>query len=436
MLDFNFVDSTWEPKPPDFEEYYKLIEIKHTLINNIKTYDEPFFVVVKYEPDIVGYWFTYEQDGCMASKKRYVFHEGYFWDWAFEKIFDEFVRNESSIFICPYLDEIYIKYSQLHDDWHLQRYYKRPVKMLDHIYHCMKRNTVKELLYKAGMDELAVYRNEIEDLNLLATSPSKVFDGINNKILRLLNSKHGAMLLSGQENRRFIESFIKANWWIVDSGLNDFQCEYLLYLKHSIDYRPNYTVHLNTLRKLQSVWTHGQYRMLLEYEKKLIEKRADYERFEDVDPIFVPYLKEAEDNYTAFVSKHDSLYELLVTLNEVGNKELFKSNSERMPELEEQDDNWIIKYPSSIEEFCRTAVYFRNCLLRYVWQHIFHDCDIVFIYKNDNRYPYIVFRIDGDSVVEARYRFNIELNESHREMLKVYCQRHNLKFEIDEARPF
>ena len=73
MLDFSFVDSTWEPEPPDIEEYYKLIEIKHTIINKMKTYDEPFFVVVKYEPDIVGYWFTYEHDGYMARKKDMCF---------------------------------------------------------------------------------------------------------------------------------------------------------------------------------------------------------------------------------------------------------------------------------------------------------------------------------------------------------------------------
>ncbi|SES90405.1 hypothetical protein SAMN02910413_1187 [Pseudobutyrivibrio sp. C4] len=435
MLDFSFTNNTWEPERLEIDEYYKLIEVKHTTLNKMKIYDVPYFVVVKYEPDIVGYWFIFERDGCMAHKKRYVFHEGYSWDWKLENIFDEFVRDKSSIFICPFLDEIHAKYSQLHDEWHLQRYYKHPVKMLDHIYHCMKRNSVKELLYKAGMDELAVYRGEIEDLNLLATSPSKVFGGINNRILRVLNNEYGAELLSGEPNRRFIKSFIQNNSWIMDSGLNNFQCEYLLRLRQKKNYHQNYKLYIDTLRKLNNAWTRGQYQMRIEYENKLIEKRANYERFGNIDPIFVPYLEEVESNIETLTYRYDSLNYYLFSENENINNRLGKSNLNRTPELEEQYECFIFKYPNSAEEFCKAAAYMKNCLTGYIYPHIYHECDIVFVYRNSDRYPYIAFRIEDDTVVEARYRFNRDLNESDSEMLKLYCQRHNLK-EIDEALPF
>ena len=297
----------------------------------------------------------------------------------------------------------------------------------------MKRNTVKELLYKAGLDELAVYRNEIEDLNLLATSPSGVFGGINNKILRLLNSKHGAKLLSGEDDRIFIDTFIKHNWWIVDSGLNDYQCEYLLRLRQKTDYPKNSKCYIDTLRKLQTVWTRSQYLMLLDYENKLIEKRANYEKFAKIDPIFVPYLEESEHNIESFTYKHDSLYYFLFTESERANSKLMTSNLTRPKELEEQYECFSFKFPSNIEEFCKAAVFMRNCLIGYICPHIFHDCDIILVYRNGDRYPYIAIRIEGDTVVEARYRFNYDLNDKHTEMLKLYCQRHRLKYAVDDG---
>ena len=98
-------------------------------------------------------------------------------------------------------DEIYEYYNRIHPEWKLQRYMLNRIRLLDHIYNCMRKNTAKELLYKAGLDELAVNIYELDELNLLSTKPSDIFDGVPMKALRGLNCKYGIKLLNNDNVR-------------------------------------------------------------------------------------------------------------------------------------------------------------------------------------------------------------------------------------------
>lgn len=62
----------------------------------------------------------------------------------------------------------------------------------------MRKNTPKEILYKAGLDELANNIYLMDEINLLSDTPSDLYDGINIEILNNLNCKKGALLLSSK----------------------------------------------------------------------------------------------------------------------------------------------------------------------------------------------------------------------------------------------
>lgn len=51
------------------------------------------------------------------------------------------------------------------------------------------KNTPKEILYKAGLDELANNIYLMDEINLLSDTPSDLYDGINIEILNNLNCK-------------------------------------------------------------------------------------------------------------------------------------------------------------------------------------------------------------------------------------------------------
>ena len=94
----------------------------------------------------------------------------------------------------------------------------------------MRKNTAKELLYKAGLDELAVNIYELDELNLLSTKPSDIFDGVPMKALRGLNCKYGIKLLNNDNVRSYVKEINSRYSNVFNKRLNDAQCLYMLFL--------------------------------------------------------------------------------------------------------------------------------------------------------------------------------------------------------------
>ena len=75
------------------------------------------------------------------------------------------------------IDEIFNYYSEKYPDWKLKRYYTKPMRLLDHIYHCMRKGSAKEMLYKAGLACLLqnitgeLYIAIKDDINLFKLAP-------------------------------------------------------------------------------------------------------------------------------------------------------------------------------------------------------------------------------------------------------------------------
>ncbi|WP_027204563.1 hypothetical protein [Butyrivibrio fibrisolvens] len=150
------------------------------------------------------------------------------WRPEHEQLFTECCLNNAN---CTYkygfFDEIFDYYNELHSEWRLKRYYTDSARLLDHIYHCMRKNTVKELLYKCGLDMLAKYSEDIDDLNLLASSPSEVYGDIPIKLLRALNCEAGGMMLCHEEYRNLLKTLGRNYGEIYAQPLNDAQCGYI-----------------------------------------------------------------------------------------------------------------------------------------------------------------------------------------------------------------
>ena len=112
-------------------------------------------------------------------------------------------------------------------DWKLNRYYTKPFRLLEHIYHCMRKGSTKEMLYKAGLDELAANVEELDEFDLLASKPSDIYEGVSIRTLRALNCREGSVLLSSVYNRKFLKELQMKFPEIFKEKLNNAQCSYL-----------------------------------------------------------------------------------------------------------------------------------------------------------------------------------------------------------------
>ncbi|MCM1082743.1 MAG: hypothetical protein NC428_04615 [Clostridium sp.] len=226
MLNFFQIKNTWNP--PQIAEdalnkYYEEVP---------DDYDD-YLVILQTKPYIDALYVHYDNyvsENPMYSK-RFVFKENYVWDYEDEQIYIDRCLNNSRCG-CKYacIEEIYKYYSEKYPDWKLSRYYTKPFRLLDHLYHCMRKGTAKEMLYKAGLDELAAGIEEMDEINLMASKPSEIYEGISMRTLRTLNCKAGASLLSRKYNREFIKKLQMKFPEIFKERMNDAQCNYLNYL--------------------------------------------------------------------------------------------------------------------------------------------------------------------------------------------------------------
>ena len=363
-------------------------------------------------------------------RKRFTFHEGYRWSYEDENIFIErCLKNPRWNYPFDAFDEIYHFYSENYADWKLKRYYTNSMRLLDHAYHCMIRGTAKEMLYKAGLDELAVNIEDLDEINLLARKPSEIYDGVSVRALRAMNCRDGSILLSTAENRAFIKELQMKFPGIFNEALNDAQCRYLNYLiggKLTVGEAGRL---FQTRRlKLMQIWNTSQYKVFQWKEKMNKEAINDAEKIGRIDPIYKRYMDKINFNDIDEVDQDfQTLRYYLLRQREQYDMQVRRSNRKRNQNWQERDNGYVIRYPQTINDFCREAIYMYNCLLTFVDFYINNETTILFMRKEDDyNTPFITIEIFENELMQAYRRFNQDCSKEEAEWIRSYCDRNGI----------
>ncbi len=355
---------------------------------------------------------------------RFTIHEGLYWSREKEEEFEEKVLKTCYplYFHSSDIDHIYHYYSSQHPQWHLKRYYTHEMRLLDHIHHCMTRNTIKELIYKANLDELAVRAPKSYEINLLASSPSEIYDNVPMRILRAINTEYGAELLAKSEYREFLRELGGRYPDIFKEPLNDAQCEYLLRLKKGeLTDEEIYRLFMAKRRRLGSMWIRSQYLRFVQAEasrEKIFELKKELMM---VDSFFGDYISGMN------METLSELVYYLTTRRKELDREIRRSNRKRDYDWQERKDGFVVRYPQTVNDFCREAVYMSNCLLAYLEAYIENDTTIMFMRKEEDvNKPFITIEIHKGVLTQATHRFNEKCTESEMRWIREYCLRHNI----------
>lgn len=274
ILEIRTTENTWTPPEITLGELRQMMAEAALDINAHQAMD--YVHIFRTEPYIDAL--------CLPTYggeiKRFTIHPGYVWSEETEAYFGKHcVKGLQCVASGAKLDEIYKTYSALHPSWNLKRYRTKGVRLLDHIYSCTKGNTVKGMLYMAGLGELAAHVDEMDELNLLASTPSGIYSGLSTKLLRSLNSPSGAKLLVTAYVRCFIKELYDRFPDVFFEKLNDAQCNYLLSL---INGGLNWWEVGNIMREkkyeLCRIWNNGYFGMFMEKEAhfgRLISRATD-----------------------------------------------------------------------------------------------------------------------------------------------------------------
>ncbi|MBR1861249.1 MAG: PcfJ domain-containing protein [Lachnospiraceae bacterium] len=367
----------------------------------------------------------HEDPESKAVIARFTFMSGYYWDIGQQAGFEKYVlKNENLKYSHAILDEIYEEYSFRYPEWRLQGYYTKSVKVLDQIYNCMHMDTVKEILYKAGLDELAFASGDIDELNLLAGKPSDIYDGLSMRTLRALNCEDGARLLLKKRYRRYIQKLADSFPDMFETELNNAQCRYI---KRLIDgeLTPSETGRLFRERRkaLEAIWCESQYEFFL----KLEIKRDVLKELADIDDIYREFIE--KQDMRRYI-KELSFFLLDEKRRGEYDRKIRRIYRKKRDFLEETEGKYSILLPWTINDFCREAVYMQNCLMSYIEAVVNGDTEILFMRRaDDEKKPFITIEVYQNRLEQAYHRYNSSCTEEEREWLRAYCARKGIAFD-------
>ena len=425
ILEIHTEKNTWTPQEID---EYALVESMAQDVNAKQ--GDGFVYVFRTQPYIDSVYARYDENRKPVKIKRFTFHEGYIWSNKAERAFDEYcVNNKNCAYNGGTMDEIFSYYSKLHPEWHLKRYYTKGMRLLDHIYHCMKQNTAKELLYKSGLDELAVGVYRRKDINLIASNPSEIYDGLSMKVLRSLNCEYGAFLLNNEKCKEHIKDLDATFPNLLKTKLNDAQCKYLAMLIRG-DLTVGETGRLFGSRKdgLAHAWSAGFADILIgqyQSEHKDHEVLRVINILKSIDPIYAKYLKPINNPWEDHRVRE--LRYFLLDKRENYDKAIARSNRKRIYEWQERIGDYVVRYPQTINDFCREAAYMHNCLMTYVEPYINNNTTVLFMRKKDDvNTPFITIEIYENELMQAYHRFNKDCTKEETNWIREYCMRHGI----------
>ena len=356
---------------------------------------------------------------------RFTFCKDYVWEPELEELFLKRCRdNDYCGFDYGVMDEIFKRYSEENPAWHLQRYYTKSMLLLDHIYHCMKQNTVKEILYKAGLFELAQKAELLDEVNLLATKPSDLYDGVSMRALRALNCGDGAVLLSERRKRTTIKELQSKFPMIFEETLNDAQCRYLQRLiDGDLTIPETGRLYLARRKHLQNIWCRSQYEIFIQKEQNI----SDIEALKKLDPIYADLIQKEGGVQAVTSSKVNNLIFYLLRNRQEYDRRIRVANRKRNYNWQERGEEYIIRFPQTIHDYCREAIYMSNCLMTYVEAMSHNDTTILFMRRSrEPETPFITLEVYKNTLMQAYHRFNEECTDKEKEWIEAYCQRHDI----------
>ena len=423
ILDVVPKTSVW--MPPEIDAYDLAMSVRND-INASQS--RQCLYVFQGVPYIDSLYIEYDENRIPLFMRRFTFRENHYWDSWKEIFFLNFVVKSGN---CAYtgvsLDSIYEYLNNLYPQWHLQRYYKNGFKLLDHIYHCIRQNTVKEILYKSGLDELAIYSDEIEDLNLLSTNPTELYDGVPLKVLRKLNCKAGSKLLTTKNNRDYLKNLYTIHPDVFEETLNDAQCMYLDFLiRGDLTAGEIWRLFKARRKQLEHVWSESFVELFLQIEERKRDRNQVLKQCGKLDPIIDAYLSHVDERWGKDVE--ELLLQYLTSKRKEYDWKIKCSNRKRDYSWQERKFGYYVRYPQTVLDYCREALYMRNCLLWYVEAMVSNETTILFLRKNDDaNTPFITMEVHEGVLEQAYHRYNRWCTKKEEEWIWEYCQRHGIR---------
>ena len=328
---------------------------------------------------------------------RFIIREGY-----------RMPEEEEEAFLCytesnPRADDGRTEYlneqiPKLFPQWNYRRYEDFQLETgMQHMYFASHRSGCREILYKAGLANIAFQLDSLPEYNAIGSTPEKIVGHeIPIRMLRMLDQTEAIRILFDvDETERCIAAYRMYSGYIGNRAPSLGQWKYLEALAFEKG---------GLGRK--SFWRTLYWYLEGDYTTSRLEKYREYFRYIDALPEYRRMKLPRPDEILGAIEMLDTIQEY--SQDKSGLNDMFKARK-RTTDLEYFSDRYSVIMPESTAEFCREAVIQRNCLMEYIEDHAAGKTTILFIRKtNSRRQPFVTMEIDESdhSIVQVYARFN------------------------------
>lgn len=350
---------------------------------------------------------------------RFILVEGFGLSKADEDRFDYYFSFSDVRFdlnnIYKLVNDVKAKFPHIHVTFYQEIEHILIEHIFYHLFYTITRTSgVKELLFKAGLNYLAMELDEINDYDLIATTPQNVYDGVSLAMLHALNTPYGVEVLRDYDDRMLAKKvYAMYHNLIHGRELSEYQYKYLL--------------------------------ECIERGEQPAKKRYDFLgeiHCEEDYYMYLRYLNNRElvQDYYYPLPQFPQHYELWGLENKVSTMAYFIENEERInfhmqraaqhyEDYKYEDGKYFITVASTLEELYDESAQQRNCLWNYTWSVSRQGVGILFMRsKSAPKKSLITIEVRDGRIVQALQKCNHQPTKEQKKFLRKFAEEKNLLF--------
>ena len=239
--------------------------------------------------------------------------------------------------------------SKVMPELHLCFYPDHPEHTVLHLYYALFPG-VREMLFKANLNFLAASVDSMEGIDMQASSPVKLFDGLTMKALRLLNTEWGVRELADKRRRQLSAKTYRSYYrWL--GGVDHISLSLWRYLK---DCERGTAVFKHLLMKMMnhddpdSGSLYDEY-LLYQVKAKIIDNNR-----------YCPAVF-TEEQLARYSARADMIIEIRHNKKILDRR--LRAASGLLSGLDYADEHFIVRHPETVEDIIEEAVGQSNCLM-------------------------------------------------------------------------
>ena len=337
---------------------------------------------------------------------RYSIHKGKRLPEEEEESFLKYVTNKYVRVDEKYFDRFIMEASEYIGGYSLGRYAPR-AELLQYIYFSYHKSGPKELLYKAGLDSIANSFDLVNDVNLLADNITDIFNGLNIRLLRMLNTPYNVKYLYSKTQRDSLKKiYDKYGSYMKRPYLEESE---IIYLMWCLDGITQYDREIYNFITYLDITEEVDYMQYLELRKRIGSPKRYPKVFSNADDMYCA-IEELENIGDIVDNEH--YYDT----------EIHNLAMERINRYVVSDDEYEVVIPTCVHHIIEEGNNIqRNCLIRYIPEYALGFTDLVFFVSKKNRNVHLTMRVVKEVVMEVRGKFNRKLTSDEKAFVERYC---------------